>query len=77
MITLNQNDVALLLKLDETVQDLACVGTLVDEIAQEYQLVIHLGCYRIEERVERMNAAMYIADGNQAASLFLGLHLHV
>jgi hypothetical protein len=65
MVAPNQYHLALLLECDQTVKHLAAVMSLVDQVAQKNQLILRRRNNGFQQRVERVDATMDVANGYQ------------
>jgi hypothetical protein len=65
VVALDEHHTAFLLELEDPLEYLLRLAAVVDHVAQEDELVGGGWLDRLEHRVERMAAAMNVADCNQ------------
>ncbi len=66
MIALNQRHRAVLAQFGNALEHIAAVGALINQVAQEDQVIVGGGRNGFEQRIEGMHAAVNVADRDPA-----------
>ena len=69
MIAADENHLAQLSKIEQAIQHVAGIATLIDQVAQENQLIAGMGGDGVQNGVERVDAAVNVAYRDQPGNV--------